>query len=74
MMRSNRPSVATAAHKWHVRAFHARFARSMRVPVFGAHVECARVRFASRCHSERSIRPHHYAAFLKRCTRMRSNR
>eukprot|EP00974_Lingulodinium_polyedra_P011573 1117041-Lingulodinium_polyedra.AAC.1 len=37
-------------------------------------MERARVLFASRCGSKRSIPPHHCAPFLKRRTMTRSNR
>eukprot|EP00974_Lingulodinium_polyedra_P080264 7775228-Lingulodinium_polyedra.AAC.1 len=37
-------------------------------------MECASVRFASRCGRGRWIRPHHRATLCKRCTMMRSNR
>eukprot|EP00974_Lingulodinium_polyedra_P074968 7264657-Lingulodinium_polyedra.AAC.1 len=36
-------------------------------------MECANVRFASRCGRGRAIRPHRCVAFCKRYTTMRSN-
>eukprot|EP00974_Lingulodinium_polyedra_P109134 10559965-Lingulodinium_polyedra.AAC.1 len=50
MTRLTRRSVGAAARDPHDRAFHARVKTGVRV-------ECARVRFASRCASKASIRP-----------------
>eukprot|EP00974_Lingulodinium_polyedra_P040580 3897971-Lingulodinium_polyedra.AAC.1 len=61
MMRSNRPFAAARSRVPCARQFS------------GARVECARVRFASRCGSGRSTRPHHCAAFAKRYTMTQSN-
>eukprot|EP00974_Lingulodinium_polyedra_P041583 3993736-Lingulodinium_polyedra.AAC.1 len=37
-------------------------------------MECASVRFVSRCDGETSIRPRHCTAFSKRCAMARSSR
>eukprot|EP00974_Lingulodinium_polyedra_P010987 1057614-Lingulodinium_polyedra.AAC.1 len=63
-MRSNRPCTVAAAGKSHVCARRAR-------QTTGARVECASVRFASRCNGGRSIRPHGCVAFQQRCAAMR---